>query len=136
MGEVRDCPTCGSLFSYSGLREVCGPCATAEEKKYDEVYAFLRRRENRAATIERIVEVTGADPGLLHKWVKKGRIQTALFPNLGYPCDQCGRLTVEGKLCGDCRDELENGLELFEAAKDFRQRIADSEKGTYHRGHN
>ena len=66
-----------------------------EEKMYEEVYRFLRRRENRAATIERIVEVTGVTETLLHKWVRKGRLQPALFPNLGYPCDNCGKLTTK-----------------------------------------
>ena len=45
-----------------------------KKRMYEEVYRFLRRRENRAATIERIVEVTGVTEDLLHKWVRKGRL--------------------------------------------------------------
>lgn len=131
MAELRHCPTCGEFFNYTGIREVCAKCARGEEEMYEEVYRFLRRRENRAATIERIVEVTGVTETLLHKWVRKGRLQPALFPNLGYPCDSCGKLTAKGKLCDSCTDELKSGLRQFEAAQEFREAVAKSETGTY-----
>ena len=94
-----------------------------EEKMYEEVYRFLRRRENRAATIERIVEVTGVTETLLHQWVRKGRLQPALFPNLGYPCDNCGKLTNKGKLCDGCTADIKNDLRTFEAAQEFREAV-------------
>ncbi|CAM3280479.1 TIGR03826 family flagellar region protein [Filibacter tadaridae] len=131
MAELRDCPTCGGFFNYIGIRDVCGKCATNEEKMYEEVYRFLRRRENRAANIERIVEVTGVTESLLHKWVRKGRLQPALFPNLGYPCDNCGKLTKKGKLCDSCLGNLNNDLKTFEAAKEFREAIEKSDRATY-----
>ncbi|MFD1926866.1 TIGR03826 family flagellar region protein [Sporosarcina siberiensis] len=132
MGELKDCPTCGGFFNYTGIRDVCGKCATNEEKLYEDVYKFLRRRENRAATIERIVEVTGVTEDLLHKWVRKGRLQPALFPNLGYPCDKCGKLTIKGKLCESCTTELHNEIRTFDAAVEFREAVDKNEVATYH----
>lgn len=131
MGEVRNCPKCNTLFNYNGIREICGKCYTAEEDMYEVVYRFLRKRENRAATVERIVEVTGVEEGLLHLWVRKGRLQPALFPNLGYPCDSCGKLTTTGKLCASCQKELKSELQKVEAAEEFREAIQRNEKGTY-----
>ncbi|MDS9470322.1 TIGR03826 family flagellar region protein [Sporosarcina pasteurii] len=132
MAELRDCPTCGGFFNYTGVREVCVQCAQKEEKKYEEVYRFLRRRENRAATVERIVEVTGVTESLLHNWVRKGRLQPALFPNLGYPCDQCGSLTTSGKLCETCATALQSDLKAFEAAQEFRDAISESDAKAYY----
>ncbi|MCA9724930.1 MAG: hypothetical protein KC452_06510, partial [Kurthia sp.] len=117
--------------NYNGVRDICGKCAMAEEEQYEIVYRFLRRRENRAATVERIVEATGVEEDLLHKWVRKGRLQPALFPNLGYPCDQCGHLTTTGKLCSSCQDELKGELRKFEAGQEFREAVKKAEKGTY-----
>lgn len=131
MAEIRECPTCGEFFNYTGLRDVCYKCAQREEDMYQIVYRFLRKRENRAATTERIVEATGVDSELLYKWVKKGRLHPASFPNLGYPCDNCGRITNKGKLCEKCQEDLKSGLRQFEAAKEFRENIAKQEKGTY-----
>ena len=131
MGELRNCPKCGGFFNYTGVSEVCPKCAQAEEKQYEEVYRFLRKRENRAATVERIVEVTGVEEELLYKWVRKNRLQTALFPNLGYPCDNCGHLTTSGKLCENCRKELKTELNKFEATREFRENVAKNDRTTY-----
>ena len=98
---------------------------------YETVYRFLRKRENRAATIERIVEATGVEEDLLHKWVRKGRLQPALFPNLGYPCDNCGHLTTVGKLCEACQGKLKSDLKTFEAGQEFRESIKNNDRGTY-----
>jgi len=102
-----------------------------EEKMYEEVYRFLRRRENRAATVERIVEETGVTESLLYKWVRKGRLQPAMFPNLGYPCDKCGKLTNKGKLCADCTETIQKDLETFDAVKEFREAIEEKDRATY-----
>jgi len=131
MAELRNCPTCGEFFNYTGVRDVCHKCVQSEEEKYQIVYRFLRKRENRAATVERIVEATGVEQELLYKWVRKNRLHPAMFPNLGYPCDNCGHITNQGKLCQKCQDELKSELRTFEAAKEFRETLASSEKGTY-----
>ncbi|MCM3389102.1 hypothetical protein M3649_13250 [Ureibacillus chungkukjangi] len=131
MGELRNCPTCGDFFNFTGVRDVCRKCVQSEEEQYQVVYSFLRKRENRAATVERIVEVTGVKEELLYKWVRKNRLQPAMFPNLGYPCDNCGSITKQGKLCQSCQDDLKSELRTFEAAKEFRETIANSDKGAY-----
>lgn len=131
MAELRDCPSCGEFFNYTGIREVCAKCAMSEEKLYEEVYRFLRKRENRSATVERIIEETGVAESLLYKWVRKGRLQPAMFPNLGYPCDKCGKLTNKGKLCASCTEDIQNDLNQFEAVKEFRESIVENDKVTY-----
>ncbi|TSI07333.1 TIGR03826 family flagellar region protein [Lysinibacillus sp. BW-2-10] len=131
MAEVRNCSQCGEFFNYTGVRDICYKCAQNEEEMYQVVYKFLRKRENRAATLERIVEATGVDETLIHRWVRKGRLHPATFPNLGYPCDNCGHITNTGKLCSKCQDEIKSDLRTFEAAKEFRDNIAKGERGTY-----
>lgn len=133
MAELRNCPSCGAFFNYTGIREVCQKCAQSEEDLYQVVYRFLRKRENRAATVERIEEATGVDKQLLYKWVRKGRLHRAMFPNLGYPCDNCGHITTTGKLCDRCQDSIRRDLNTFEAAQEFRENIKKSDKTTYHK---
>lgn len=59
MAEIRNCPECNEFFNYTGLRDVCYKCAQKEEDMYQIVYRFLRKRENRAANVDRIEEATG-----------------------------------------------------------------------------
>lgn len=132
MAELRNCPTCNGFFNYTGLREVCHNCAQKEEDQYQEVYRFLRKRENRAANVDRIAEATGVERDLLYQWVRKGRLHPAMFPNLGYPCDNCGRLTTTGKLCEKCQNELKSELRTFEAAQEFRDEMNRQNRATYH----
>ncbi len=132
MAEIRNCPSCDTFFNYTGVRDVCHNCAQKEEELYQIVYRFLRKRENRAATVERIEEATGTDRELLYKWVRKGRLHPTIFPNLGYPCDNCGRLTSGGKICEKCQNMIKSELRTFEAAKEFRENIKSQEKSTYH----
>ena len=132
MAELRNCPMCNTFFNYTGLREVCHSCAQKEEDLYQIVYRFLRKRENRAANIDRIEEATGVERELLFKWVRKGRLHPAIFPNLGYPCDNCGHLTNKGKLCDKCSNGIKSDLRTFEAAKEFRESILKKDRVTYH----
>lgn len=123
---------CDAFFNYTGVRDVCYNCAQKEEDMYQVVYRFLRKRENRAANVERIEEATGVDRNLLYKWVRKGRLHPAVFPGLGYPCDNCGHLTNKGKLCEKCQSIIKSDLRTFEGAKEFRDDIIRRDRGTYH----
>ncbi len=114
MAEIMNCPKCNALFVKSGLNELCMNCYNEEETAFNRVYQFLKKRENRAATMDQIVEATDVDEPLLLKFVKSGRLKLAQFPNLGYPCDQCGHIIREGRLCERCRSGLKQDLELHE----------------------
>ncbi|OMP65812.1 TIGR03826 family flagellar region protein [Domibacillus epiphyticus] len=132
MNEVVDCPRCGELYMRNAFREVCPKCSRVEEELYQKAYNFLRKRENRAATLERIVEYSGATEEMIYGWVKKGRLQAAQFPNLGYPCDRCGNIIQKGKVCNSCLDDIENGLELHEREQEFERLRSEQNQQTFH----
>lgn len=131
-GRTEELSDMRRFFQLHGVRDVCAKCAMNEEKMYETVYRFLRKRENRAANIDRIVEATGVTESLLHRWVRKGRLQPALFPNLGYPCDKCGSLTTTGKLCVKCTDEIKRELNTIEAAEELREAMKEQDRATYY----
>ncbi|KQL52980.1 hypothetical protein AN964_05285 [Heyndrickxia shackletonii] len=120
MAGLENCPKCGNLFVKNNLRDVCENCYKEEEKKYELVSKFLRKRENRAAMITTIVEATQVEEELIYKWVKKGRLHTTHFPNLGYPCSKCGTLIKEGKLCKSCTSEIKKDLSHFDETEKLK----------------
>lgn len=129
--EIINCPTCGALYEKNKFRDVCAACWKQEEEDYQTVYKFMRKRINRAATVDQIVEQTGVRKELILKFVKKGRLHPTQFPNLGYPCDRCGRIIQKGKLCMECSEELRDDLETFQRDEERKQDILNREKKTY-----
>ncbi|MGE8206888.1 TIGR03826 family flagellar region protein [Heyndrickxia sp. NPDC080065] len=129
MAELQNCPRCGTLYVRNSFRDVCEKCYKEEEKKYEIVYTFLKKQENRSATKDIVVEKTGVDEELIFKWIRKGRLQLTRFPNLGYPCAKCGTIIREGKLCTNCISTIQNDLEIHEKEKIRKEQIHNQ---TYH----
>ncbi|MEB6548723.1 hypothetical protein MXL46_06330 [Heyndrickxia sporothermodurans] len=129
MADLENCPKCGALYIKNNVRDVCEKCYKEEEKRYEVVYKFLKKRENRSATKDTVVDETGVEEELLYKWVRKGRLQLAQFPNLGYPCAKCGTIIREGKLCVKCTGSILNDLEVH---KKEEKRKEELQKRTYY----
>lgn len=109
MGELDNCSNCGKLY-VKVVRNVCPDCIKEEEKKFQIVYDFMKKRINRQATIPEITEGTGVEEGLIMKFVKEKRLRSSQFPNLTYPCEKCGEQIQDGKLCSACSKALTSDL--------------------------
>lgn len=70
MGELANCERCNRVF-VKQFRDICNECYKKEEEDFRRVYNFLRKRENRTATIGQIVEVTGVDETLIQKFIRE-----------------------------------------------------------------
>ncbi|WP_315970080.1 TIGR03826 family flagellar region protein [Bacillus tuaregi] len=128
MPDIDNCPKCGKIMIKSKFRDVCEACYKEEEKQYEIIYKFMRKRENRAATIKQIIDATGVEEDLLLKFIKNGRFQQTQFPNLGYPCEKCGKIIQSGKLCDSCAKELRTELSLFEKEETRKQELKERER--------
>ncbi len=128
MSQIETCPSCGDIYVKNQFRDVCQNCWKEEEKAYDEVSKFMRRRENRAATMLQVVEAVGIEEELLLKFIRSGRLKVTQFPNLGYPCDKCGTIIRTGKLCEPCALEIKKDLEQHEQEEAFREELRKREK--------
>lgn len=128
MAELSNCPNCGEVFVKNQFHDVCPKCWKEEEKAYETVYQFIRKRENRAATIQQVVEATEVDEDLILKFIKTGRLKLTHFPNLGYPCDKCGKIIQKGRLCETCAEELRKELEFVKAEEARQKELERREK--------
>ncbi|PRO65670.1 TIGR03826 family flagellar region protein [Alkalicoccus urumqiensis] len=134
MPELSNCPKCGGVF-VKALRSVCEKCHREVEEDFEKVYSFIRRRENRRATMEEVNEATGVSKEQIATFVREGRILASQFPGLSYPCESCETPIREGRLCDDCRKGITDGLKTQERERSFQNRKDETEKKknvTYH----
>lgn len=134
--ELINCPNCNDIFVKNQFRDLCPKCWKKEEEDFQIINQFMRKRENRAATIEQVVTQTGVKEELILKFIKKGRLQLTHFPNLGYPCDKCGRIIRTGKLCEGCAGELREDLQTFQEEEKRKQERFRHERKTYYSSKN
>ncbi|MCP8617594.1 TIGR03826 family flagellar region protein [Salirhabdus salicampi] len=109
MGELANCPNCSNLF-VKGLRLVCDKCFKEDERNFETVYEFIRKKENRTATVAEVSKATGVSEKHIMKYVREKRLLPSNFPNLTYACRRCGKGIQEGKLCDDCQYTLRKDL--------------------------
>lgn len=128
MGELMNCPNCGALFVKTNIRDVCEKCYKEEEVKFETVYKYIRKRENRTATLSEVVNGTEVDEELIIKFIRTGRLKLAQFPNLGYPCQKCHTLIREGNLCSNCMNNLRSEMSTFEKEEERKQEILNRDK--------
>lgn len=127
MPELDNCSICGQLY-IRNLRGICDACRKEEDKLFDKVYQFIKRRENRTANISEIVEATGVHEDTIMRFVKEGRLHTTQFPNIGYRCEKCGTIIQKGKLCVKCASSFNSELKQFVSEEERKQKIREQEK--------
>ncbi len=110
MGELANCPSCDKLFVKSPTQEVCPACQKEEQKLFDTVYDFIKKKENRTATLDEVCESTEVDETKVIRWIRTGKLKLAQFPNLGYPCEKCKTVIRQGRMCDSCAKGLKNDL--------------------------
>lgn len=130
MAELTNCPRCDKLF-VRNLRDVCQECYKKEEDDFQTVYQYVRKKENRMASIHEVEDATGVDENLIHKFIKQGRLQLHSFPNLGYPCESCGKQIREGRICSACKGNITGGLEQIDREKKFQDQKKKEENSKY-----
>ncbi|MBS2970678.1 hypothetical protein J9317_18200 [Metabacillus sp. KIGAM252] len=132
MNDLANCPKCNALFVKTQFRTVCGDCYKIEEKQFETVYGFLRKRENRKARIAEVVSGTGVAEELILKFIRLGRLQLSNFPNLGYPCEKCGNMIREGKICSSCTKGLHDQLAQLQREEEHQRLMTHEEKKTFY----
>ncbi|RUL48253.1 MULTISPECIES: hypothetical protein [Lysinibacillus] len=104
-----------------------------EEEIFSELHHFLLRKNNRILSNDEVVEKTGVPEEMIHKWVKNGKLKQSMFPNLGAPCERCGKITNHAKICRDCTNTITGVLAQEERDKEWFNSIQNTNRrSTYH----
>ncbi len=127
MGELANCARCDKVFVKT-TKSICPDCVKEEEKQFQIVYNFLKKRENRQATIPEIVEATEVKEEIILQFVKDNRLRSSQFPNLSFPCERCGEPIASGKICERCKNDLSSDLRHQQEVEQVKRRNEKEEK--------
>jgi flagellar operon protein (TIGR03826 family) len=127
MDNLMNCPQCGKLF-VKYIREQCDMCFREEEQEYDHVYRYLRKSENRKATIVEVSEATKVSESKIIYFIHQGRIRVKGYPNFTYPCDGCQSPINDGRLCEECKARIKSELSI----EDLIRRKQEEALPSYH----
>lgn len=106
----------------------------SEAELFSELHHFLLRKNNRILSNDEVIEKTGVSSELIHKWVKTGKLNNKVFPNLGFPCERCGKITNRAKTCSSCTKFITSTLAQEAKDQEWFNHIQkkNSHIGTYH----
>ncbi|WP_062199958.1 TIGR03826 family flagellar region protein [Massilibacterium senegalense] len=120
-GQLDNCPRCGQLF-LKGFREICPDCYKKEQENFDKVYRFVRKQENRRASMQDIIDGTGVSEDDISRFIREGRLRVSNMPNLGYKCESCEKTIKSGTICNDCKKQLAKELQTAEELAAIKER--------------
>ena len=82
------------------VARLCPECYRKQEDDAETVIEFLR--DTSKATMEEIHQATGVKHKIILRLLRSGRI----MGDISYPCDSCGDLITEGRLCNKCSKNI------------------------------
>ncbi|MBP0725493.1 hypothetical protein J5Y03_09855 [Bacillus sp. RG28] len=119
MDNVINCARCYSLTVQNGKSKLCQKCTKIDNAWLEVVLNYLRKRENRMATIVQVLNATAVNEDWIYEWVRQGKILQRHFPNMGIPCPKCGENLTDGvSLCISCKGIMVRDLNEVKIGED------------------
>lgn len=112
-------------------RDICPQCYKEEDEMLTQIRQFLRKHPG--AGIGEVTEATGVEYEVIVQMIRDGRLILRDNPNMSYPCERCSKLTLSGRFCADCTQELARGLSGASAELREKNKKANQGKGYFSR---
>lgn len=120
--KLGNCKRCGKL--YLRMRDFCDDCYQKQEDDFLKVAEYLR--DHPGIIIQELSEETQVSILQIRQFILEGRILVGNFPNLSYPCENCGTMIRTGKTCDICNDTLQQlSMQNLQEEKEFRQKVSE-----------
>jgi flagellar operon protein (TIGR03826 family) len=105
MGEIKNCRSCGKIFTYMGGQPICRECRNIEEEQFKKVKEYLY--ENPGATITEIAMELDISVKKIKQYLREGRLEIINDDgNMMLECERCGKAIKTGRYCELCQREI------------------------------
>lgn len=119
---LANCPECGKVYVENAAK-VCPDCYRKQEEDAERVMEYLR--DVAKATLEEIHEATGVKHKIILRLLRSGRIMGSI---ISYPCETCGTLIEEGRLCTQCSKNILEQIMIDEKHEEHERNELDPSK--------
>lgn len=98
---LANCSECGKLYLENPHR-LCPACLERQDEEEKLIAEYLRTIDK--ASLQEIRQATGVREKTINRMLKQGR----LYGNftVEYPCEMCGTIITEGRVCRHCLQSL------------------------------
>ena len=107
--EVRNCKSCGRLYTVLGRERICPACKALLEDKFQQVKRFLN--ENPNSSVEVVAKENDVSTKQIRQWVREERLILSSGIIDGITCETCGAPIRTGRYCERCKAELSQSFE-------------------------
>lgn len=108
--ELKNCPKCGKMFTYTGASVVCEKCVKKDEEKYLELKEYIN--ENPEQNMAQVAKATGVPTRKILHYIQEGRIILATGSAMAseVSCEKCGKPISGGKYCDSCAEKVSKNM--------------------------
>ena len=115
MAELKNCRSCGRMFSSKNGQEFCSKCRLEVEDHFKIVREFVY--DNPGCTVKEVEEGTGVAREEILEYLREEKLELK-EESTGLNCQRCGKSIKSGRMCSTCARELKDGFsKAFESDK-------------------
>ncbi len=104
---IKNCTRCGTIFNKVAS-DICPTCVKEESELMETIRLYLK--EHKMATIADVVRDTEIPVEVILDFIEDNLIVLVDNPNMSIQCSRCGKLTQDGRLCANCKNDLVHEL--------------------------
>ncbi|MBR6360036.1 MAG: flagellar protein [Lachnospiraceae bacterium] len=106
--ELKNCASCGKMFSYIGGPPVCQACQKKMDEKFSDVKQYVY--DHPGCGIQDVCEDMEVTQAQVKKWIREERLTFAESSDLALNCEKCGRRILTGRFCKECKASMINDM--------------------------
>lgn len=106
--NIRNCKSCGKMFSYAMGPIICPDCMTAQEQLFQAAKAYVQ--DHPGCDIQELSENVEVEVAQVRQWIREERLQFSDDSPIRIACESCGAMIRSGRFCDACRANMTQGL--------------------------
>lgn len=121
---LSNCVVCGKIYMKAS-KPVCPDCVHKELETVKRIREYLKPKERRHSPIAQIAKELDISIAYIEYLIREKYFDVTRYPNMMYPCKNCGAPISAGQYCTSCLEELQKEIQQ---AQGERKKSGDNGK--------